>query len=118
MIRSLSLSTLKFLLEIGETQAATEMLERALVFGGHKDDVRREMGRYYWKLKKFDRSLSEFKRAVELVPERPENWFRYANAERHMKNCVASSAYKTYLEFMQEMEKLQNFQDDPSLVRK
>jgi len=94
----------KFLLEIGETQAATEMLERALVFGGHKDDVRREMGRHYWKLKKFDRSLSEFKRAVELVPERPENWFRYANAERHMKNCVASSAYKTYLELCKKWE--------------
>lgn len=86
-----------FLTGIGEKANAARMLKRALVYGEHNDDVRREIARLYWILGMFDHVLSELKQAIELAPQQPKNWFRYARAYEHVRDCKAAGAYKTYL---------------------
>ncbi len=86
-----------FLSGIHEKEEAGRQLRKAIVYGAHDDDVRIETGKLYWVLGQMKSALAEMKRATELVPENPNNWYFYGLALQQTKNCNAVDAYKTYL---------------------
>lgn len=88
----------KFLQGIEEKEAAGKQLKQALVFGGADERVRHEVGVLYWTLGLPQDAVEELKKAVELVPESPRNWYYYALALQRVKNCKAQQAFERYVD--------------------
>lgn len=86
-----------FLSGIHEKEEARRQLRKANVYGKQDDEVRVQSGRLYWVLGQMEPALVEMRKATELVPENPHNWYFYGLALKRTKNCHAIDAYKTYL---------------------
>jgi tetratricopeptide (TPR) repeat protein len=88
----------KFLQGIEEKEAAGKHLKQALVFGGSDDRVRHEVGVLYWTLGLPQDAVTELKKAVDLVPDNPRNWYFYAQSLERVKNCKAQRAFEKYVD--------------------
>lgn len=95
---TLLLEYAKFLHGIEEKEAAGKQLKQALVFGGADDRVRHEVGVLYWTLGLPQDAVFELKKAVDLVPDKPRNWYYYALALQRVKNCKAQQAFEKYVD--------------------
>lgn len=87
-----------FLFRIGDKDEADRQIRKALVYGANDDGVRLQAGRLYWVRGMPDHALTEIRKATELAPVRPVNWYFYGLALKRVKSCKAIDAYNTYLE--------------------
>lgn len=82
---------------MAQTEEAHAQLRKALLYGGDDDRLHIKMAQYYWEHKMPKPALAETKRAVELVPMRPWNWYFHGLALRRTEDCGAVQAYERYM---------------------
>lgn len=87
-----------FLQGMKKREAAGKHLKQALVFGGADDRVRHEVGVLYWTLGLHQDAVKELKKAVDLVPDKPRNWYFYAISLQRAKDCKAQQAFEKYVD--------------------
>lgn len=82
---------------MAQTEAAHAQLRKAMLYGGDDDRLYVRMAQYYWERRMPKRALENTKRAVDLVPGRPSNWYYHGLALKRMEDCDAIRAYQRYL---------------------
>lgn len=82
---------------MSQKEEAHAQLRKALLYGGDDDRLHIKMAQYYWEYRMPKRALEETKRATELVPMRPWNWFFHGLALKRTEDCEAIRAYERYL---------------------
>lgn len=88
----------RFLQGMGQGELAGKHLKQALVFGGADDRVRHEVGVLYWTLGLYQDAVKELRKAVDLVPDKPRNWYFYAISLQRAQDCKAQEAFEKYVD--------------------
>lgn len=96
-----SLGSIYFLM--GRYEDAAAAWERALQ-GNPETDLYANLGSSYFFLEHFDKAVTYYRKALDLAPERYENWGNLADAYRHTpsRTELAPAAYERAVELAEE----------------